>query len=248
MTSLASKEFYVHRREVTAWELDADGAGFARIYENIDNRRKTYNALLPDEFWCYACNTAPDCYSVGFDDEANVPREIMGIPVYPMFRGGKTTYHGPGQLAIVAIIDARRLRYAAAGRLADHINESLYTSIIDHAQDQFGRTLHYRTEDPGLYDNQGAKIASTGFDVYQGFFIHHYSINYSVDLNKYLPIAVCGVRGRIMSNLVTEQPLNDAQTFEHAQDLLPRIWQRLYLDADVQEYPTETLENPRPIR
>jgi len=247
---MTTKEFYVHRRQVTAWELDAAASGYDAIYDNIDKRRRAFNPLLPDEFWCYSCNTAPDCYSVGSEDDARVPTEIMGIPVYPMFRGGKTTYHGPGQLAIVAILDAKRLRHLTdtGEKIADHINSALYTSIMEHAQDVFNQTLSYRVEDPGLYNITGAKVASTGFDVQHNFYIFNYSINYTVDLAKYAPIAVCGVRGRVMGNLMADGKINDAETFNHGEDLLQRIWRHLYADSAIYEYPDESLNNPVLLR
>jgi lipoate-protein ligase B len=133
-------------------------------------------------------------------------------------------------MAVLMILDGKRLlsQRAPGIKIAEFINVSTYEAIKEYALERFNVELHYRDEDPGLYTAAGAKIASTGFDIYEGFYIYSYNINLSADLSKYQVISVCGVRGRIMGNLITDRRVNDAETFAESEILLPRIWDRLY--------------------
>ena len=243
--TLPLNDCYVHTEHYTSWHLNVDTTGMAPIYDNIEMRHRAYNPLLPDEFWILSCNTAPECYSVGSEDGDRIPKEINGIPVYPMFRGGKTTYHGPGQMAVLMILNGKRLlsQREPGIKIAEFINVSTYEAIKEYAQERFNVELHYRNEDPGLYNAAGAKIASTGFDIYDGFYIYSYNINLSADLSKYQAISVCGVRGRVMGNLITDRKVDDAETFAESEILLPKIWDRLYPRANhVLRWPNNILE------
>lgn len=238
-------DYYVHTEHYTSWHLTTDLTGMAPVYDNIDLRHRAYNPLLPDEFWIMSCNTASECYSVGSEDEDRIPKEVNGIPVYPMFRGGKTTYHGPGQMTVLMILDGKRLlsQRDPGIQVAEFINVSIFEAIKEYALERFNIELHYRNDDPGLYTNAGAKISSTGFDVRGHHYFYSYNINLSTDLSKYEDIAVCGVRGRVMGNLITDRKVDDAETFAESEILLPKIWRRLYHRADrILRWPDTALE------
>lgn len=242
---MTNNDSYVHTQHHTSWYLNFDTTGMAPIYENIELRLRAYNPMLPDEFWIFSCNTAPECYSVGSEDEDRIPTEVNGIPVYPMFRGGKTTYHGPGQMTVLLILDGKRLlaQRDPGMKVAEFINISIYEAIKEYAQERFNVELHYRHEDPGLYNIEGAKLSSTGFDIYQGFYTYFYNINLAADLSKYQDIAVCGVHGRVMGNLITDRQVTDAETFAESEILLPKIWNRLYHRSDnILRWPAAALE------
>ncbi len=120
------------------------------------------------------------------DDE----RPVDGTPVVDVDRGGKLTWHGPGQLVGYPII-----------RLPDPIDvvgyvrslESVLLEVLDafdiHAERVEGRS--------GVWVKRGMthdKIAAIGIRVAGGVTMHGFALNCSNALTPYESIVACGIR------------------------------------------------------
>ncbi len=121
----------------------------------------------------------------------------QGIEIVDTDRGGKVTYHGPGQLVgypIVRIEDVveyvRTLERALVAALAEE-----------------GVAARARPEDGPDYTGvwvQERKVASIGVHVARGVTTHGFALNVENDLEPFSWIVPCGLDGVRMTSLITE--------------------------------------------
>lgn len=139
----------------------------------------------------------PPVYTAGKRTEPN-ERPTDGTPVVDVDRGGKITWHGPGQLVgypIVAlpegvfVVDYVRRLEAALIRVCGDIG--LITSRIA------GRS--------GVWTVDGArKLAAIGIRVSRGVAMHGFALNCDCDLAAYDAIVPCGIADAGVTSLARE--------------------------------------------
>ncbi len=123
--------------------------------------------------------------------------ELQGIEVRDTDRGGRVTYHGPGQLVAYPIVSlrpygddvlayVRGLEQAMIGALAEHGVEA---GLIE------GET--------GVWVGQ-RKIGSIGVHVSRGVTTHGLAVNVSNDLQPFEWIVPCGIEGCQVTSLSRE--------------------------------------------
>jgi lipoyl(octanoyl) transferase len=121
----------------------------------------------------------------------------QGIDVVETDRGGKVTYHGPGQLVgypVVTVTDVvdyvRTLEQALVACLAGE-----------------GVTAHARVDDGPDYTGvwvEDRKIASIGVHVARGVTTHGFAVNIENDLQPFSWVVPCGLDGVAMTSLIKE--------------------------------------------
>jgi lipoyl(octanoyl) transferase len=116
------------------------------------------------------------------------------IPVVQVDRGGQVTYHGPGQLVAYLMLDVRRLGFGVR-ELVTRIERSLIALL-----DSYGVTAAAKPDAPGVYVD-GAKIASLGLRIRNGFSFHGLALNVDMDLEPFRRINPCGYAGLAMTQL-----------------------------------------------
>ena len=109
-------------------------------------------------------------------------------------RGGKVTYHGPGQLVIYLMIDIARL-----GIGARELVSTIEYAIV-HTLSLYDLTAVARQDAPGVYIDD-AKIASLGLRIRKGKSFHGLSLNVDMDLEPFKRINPCGYKGLEMIQL-----------------------------------------------
>ena len=112
-----------------------------------------------------------------------------GILVYHTDRGGKATYHGPGQLVAYPILKLDRFRFSArdyVGRL-----EQWAIDWLESVGIAAGRDPQY----PGVWVGK-MKIASVGVRIEKHVSRHGLAINLWPDLSCFDLIVPCGIPGR----------------------------------------------------
>lgn len=144
----------------------------------------------------------PPVYTLGQAAWPDSQPRIADIPVVRSDRGGRITYHGPGQIILYALIDIRR-----AGLGVKRMVELLERSTIDLLAD-FGVSAATRPGAPGVYVG-GDKIASLGLRVRRGCTYHGLALNVEVDLAPFELIDPCGLQGLAMTRLVDHAPAGD---------------------------------------
>jgi lipoyl(octanoyl) transferase len=156
----------------------------------------------------------PPVYTRGRrSDEGELPMatewyEAQGIEVRDTDRGGRVTYHGPGQLVAYPIVDlkhydddvheyVRRLEQVAIGSLGEH---GVAATTIE---DLTG--VWTEGEPPGSAGSlEARKIGSIGVHVSRGITTHGLAINVNNDLQPFEWVVPCGIEGCQVTSLSRE--------------------------------------------
>jgi lipoyl(octanoyl) transferase len=131
----------------------------------------------------------PSVYTAGTRTEAS-ERPDDGSPVIDVDRGGKLTWHGPGQLVGYPIV---RLHNPVDVVAYVRRLEELLIDVIAH----FGVTGARVAGRSGVWIVDGAreeKIAAIGIRVAGGVAMHGFALNCSNSLDAYEHIVACGIR------------------------------------------------------
>lgn len=121
------------------------------------------------------------------------PAELFnpfGFPVYEAGRGGRYTYHGPGQRVGYLMLDLEK-----RGRDIRRFVHALEGWIIA-ALGELGISAHRAPGRIGIWVGEGsseAKIAALGIRVRRWVTLHGFSINLSPDLMHFSGIVPCGI-------------------------------------------------------
>jgi lipoyl(octanoyl) transferase len=132
------------------------------------------------------------------------PAELMnplGFPVYDAGRGGRYTYHGPGQRVGYLMLDLDK-----RGRDVRNLVHSLEGWIIATLND-LGVDAHRAPGRIGIWVGEGAreaKIAALGIRVKRWVTLHGFSINVDPDLTHFAGIVPCGISDFGVTSLAKE--------------------------------------------
>ena len=126
--------------------------------------------------------------------------EINNIPVIKVNRGGKITFHGPGQLVIYPLIDLKKRRK----NIIDYIN--LLEDICIKAFKRSNIILYRKKEkNRGLWvkgnSEELKKIIFIGLRYSKGIIHHGLSINFNPNLDNFQKINPCGLNAKDISSL-----------------------------------------------
>lgn len=142
----------------------------------------------------------PPVYTAG---RSARPEELLDprFPVYETGRGGRYTYHGPGQRVVYVITDLRALY----GELDIRRYVGDLENWIIRALTRFGILGERREGRVGIWvsgrDGRDAKIASIGVRVRRGVAYHGFAINVDPDLSHFSGIVPCGIADQGVTSL-----------------------------------------------
>lgn len=139
-------------------------------------------------------------YTIGRTGDQSSLRSpaLLPHPVHIIGRGGKATYHGPGQLTGYLIADL-----APYGRDLHRWLRLLEDTLID-ACAAFGVSAHTRQRMTGVWVEE-RKLASIGVGVRQWITLHGFGINlFAESLRGFQSITPCGLDGVSMTCLAAE--------------------------------------------
>jgi lipoyl(octanoyl) transferase len=147
----------------------------------------------------------PSVYTAGKRTEPH-ERPQDGTPVVDVDRGGKITWHGPGQLVgypIVALPDPVDV-VAYVRRLEDALIEVCAGFGLDTARVE-GRSGVWVTADaPGTGFRPDRKVAAIGVRVARGVTMHGFALNCDPDLGAFGAIVPCGIPDAGVTSLSAE--------------------------------------------
>ena len=129
------------------------------------------------------------------------PTELMnpaGFPVFDAGRGGRFTYHGPGQRVGYLMLDLD-----SRGRDVRHFVHTLEGWLIASLA-RLGVAARREPGRIGLWVGNGpdeAKIAAIGVRVKRWVTLHGFSINVAPDLSHFGGIVPCGIRDHGVTSL-----------------------------------------------
>lgn len=127
------------------------------------------------------------------------------IKIIKTNRGGKITYHGPGQLICYFVIDLKK-RNKDIRKFISTIEKTIIDTLkyynIETFADKKNIGIWYN------YNKQIKKIAAIGVRVSKWIAYHGFSINIKNDLKRYEAIIPCGIEDKGVTNLKEIKDLN----------------------------------------
>jgi lipoyl(octanoyl) transferase len=158
-----------------------------------------------------------------------------GIEVCDTDRGGRVTYHGPGQLVAYPIM--------AVERVADFVHTMERAIVAALADEGIGAEVR---ESPltGVWADD-AKIASIGVRVSGGVTTHGLAVNVDNDLQPFEWIVPCGIEACRMTSLTRE--LGAEQDMGAFMDTVARVFGELYEREPLEIDASELTPGPQPV-
>ncbi len=120
-----------------------------------------------------------------------------GVEVAHTDRGGRVTYHGPGQLVGYPIVDLDGAGRRDVRRYVRDLQEALVRTLAD-----YGIAAEARHAQPelGVWAS-GRKIASLGIHIQRWITTHGFALNVTTDLSYFASIVPCGLAGVEMASI-----------------------------------------------
>ena len=139
----------------------------------------------------------PDIYTAGTSyNESDILDK--SIKILETNRGGKITYHGPGQLICYFVIDLKKGKKDIR-KFISVIEKSIIETLKLYDIETFADK-----ENIGIWYNDNStikKVAAIGVRVSKWIAYHGFSININNDLKKYDAIIPCGIKDKGITNL-----------------------------------------------
>jgi lipoyl(octanoyl) transferase len=197
------------------WALSGELVDYPEAVRAMQTRAAEIAAGHADELvWLlehapiYTAGTSAD------DDELLAPDRF---PVYRTGRGGRLTYHGPGQRIVYVMLDLKR-RGADVRAFVGQLESWLIGTLSD-----FGITGEVRAGRvgvwvplPGKGAGAEAKIAAIGLRVSKWVSLHGISLNVAPDLSHYAGIVPCGIADQGVTSLADLGIEADVETVDNA--------------------------------
>lgn len=143
----------------------------------------------------------PPLYTAGTSAD---PAELLAPDRFPVFRtgrGGRYTYHGPGQRIAYAMIDLQARGIGVRDYVCG-LEEWLIRTVA-----RFGLVGERREGRIGVWVRRGGaerKIAALGVRVRRGVAFHGIALNVEPDLAHFNGIVPCGIEGFGVTSLAAE--------------------------------------------
>ena len=139
----------------------------------------------------------PEIYTAGTSFSKS---EILdnSINLIQTNRGGKITYHGPGQSIFYFVIDLNK-RKKDIRNFINIIENTIIQTLSEYKIKSFADRNNV-----GIWvndNNKIKKIAAIGIRVCKWIAFHGFSININNDLKKYKKIIPCGIKNKGITNL-----------------------------------------------
>ena len=150
-----------------------------------------------------------DIYTAGTNYKEN---EVLdkSIKILKTNRGGKITYHGPGQLICYFVIDLKKGKKDIR-KFISNIEKTIIETLKYYHIDTFPDK-----DNIGVWYNDNSKIkkiAAIGVRVSKWIAYHGFSINLDNNLEKYNAIIPCGIKDKGVINLknIKDQNYDDIE-------------------------------------
>jgi lipoyl(octanoyl) transferase len=170
---------------------------------DINNNKKSDLIWLLEHKEIYTAGT-------NYKEEEILNKDIKLIKTN---RGGKITYHGPGQLICYFVIDLKQ-RKKDIRKFITLIEKTIIESLSEFNINSFGDPKNV-----GIWvkdETDIKKVAAIGVRVSKWIAYHGFAININNDLTKYQKIIPCGILDKGVTNL---KSIND-QNYHFLSDVI----------------------------
>ncbi|MBR0553701.1 lipoyl(octanoyl) transferase LipB [Stakelama marina] len=192
-------------RDGVEWRIAREPVGYPEAVAAMEARVADIQRGEADELvWLLE---HPPLYTAGTSAE---PGDLVDprFPVFPTGRGGKYTYHGPGQRVGYLMLDLGK-----RGRDVRRFVHSLENWLISSLS-RLGIEAWAAPERVGIWTDDGgqeAKIGAIGIRVKRWVTLHGFSMNISANLSDFGGIIPCGLPE---FPVTSAERLNDAISLE----------------------------------
>ncbi len=190
------------QNEAVEWRISDAPVAYEDALQFMEDRvGKIHKGLAPETVWLLE---HPSLYTAGTSAEDRDLLDGGRFPVYRTGRGGRYTYHGPGQRVAYVMLDLKKRNHdvrAFVHGLEDWVIGSLqrFNVIGERRPDRVGIWVRQ-----GAADNPAAredKIAAIGVRVRHWITYHGIAINLEPDLEHFSGIVPCGIEGHGVTSL-----------------------------------------------
>lgn len=125
--------------------------------------------------------------------------QIKDMPIVEVERGGKATYHGPGQMVgypILALREGERDLHGVLRKIEDALIETLFTFQLQAEREASATGVWVE-----VAPNVKLKIASIGIAVRRWVTFHGFALNITTDLSGFQGFDPCGFKSNVMISL-----------------------------------------------
>ena len=141
----------------------------------------------------------PAIYTCGASENKNDLLDNSRFPIFKTNRGGKYTYHGPGQRIVYLMIDLNKRR-RDIGNFVKLVEKTIMMTLQTFDLNVIVKNAHH-----GVFirknDNKLYKIASIGLKFKRWVSYHGFSFNINPDLEHYTGINPCGLKNNTVTSL-----------------------------------------------
>lgn len=222
------------------WLVSAEPVPYAEAVAAMDER---VAAIARGEAQdCVWLLEHPSIYTAGTSAD---PSELLApgrFPVLKTGRGGRFTYHGPGQRVAYVMLDL-----SAHGRDV----RAFVTSLEDWLMATLGRLGVAGERRPGQIGIfvQGEKIASIGVRVRRWISLHGVSLNVEPELEHFSGIVPCGLADTPVTSLAALGAETNMDRVDHAlHAAFDEIFGRVAISANSSRSPGSPKAPSRPRR
>ncbi|WP_300973907.1 lipoyl(octanoyl) transferase LipB [Sphingomonas sp. LHG3406-1] len=170
------------------WRVTEGLVPYAEALADMEARAAAVqDGSLPERVWLLE---HPPLFTAGTSADPAELFNPMGFPVFDAGRGGRYTYHGPGQRVGYLTLDLAR-----RGKDIRCFVHALEGWVIDALAD-LGVAAHRSPGRIGIWTGDGAaeaKVGAIGVRVKRWVTLHGFSINVAPDLSHFGGIVPCGI-------------------------------------------------------
>ena len=158
----------------------------------------------------------PSTYTAG---KRFIRNEILDkkIKIIKTSRGGKITWHGPGQIVCYFVLDLRK-RKKDIRKLVNLIEKTIIQTLQKYK-------IHSYSDRNNIgiwvnYKNSKKKIAAIGIRVKKWIAYHGFSININSSMSNYKKIIPCGIKGKEITSL---KKINNQNYNKFSQEIIKNL-------------------------
>lgn len=182
------------------WAVSASRVDYLTAVRAMDARVEAIAAgAAPELVWLLQ---HPPLFTAGTSARAEELLDPHRLPVYRTGRGGRYTYHGPGQRVVYLMLDVKR-RSGDVRAFVSALERWIISALADlgvNGETRAGRVgIWVRRPERGAHAED--KIAAIGLRVRKWVSLHGISLNVCPDLSHYEGIVPCGIAGHGVTSL-----------------------------------------------
>jgi len=193
------------------WRISSEKIEYPAALEAMERRNAAVQAGEAKELiWLLE---HPPLYTAGTSSD---PAELLSqaFPVYQTGRGGRHTYHGPGQRVGYVVLDLKNRNADVRGFV--HALEGWVIAALA----EFGVSARAVDGRVGIWcdlpDGREAKIGAIGIRIRKWVTMHGFSVNIDPDLSHFGGIIPCGIREYPVTSLAQLGIAGTLQQFDEA--------------------------------